>query len=476
MLKVGSAFLLLTVVTCQDTQREAVEYLANYGYIATNGDQTRPYVDATALEEAVMDFQKFAGLVPTGELDRDTIDMMKTRRCGKEDKVSNYVIQGSKWPKKSITYSILSYPTNRGISRNDVKQKIRQAFDMWEKASPLRFQETSSGSADIKIKFAKYDHGDKNPFDGEGGVLAHAYYPRFGGDAHFDDSEQWSVIPNNGIQVLNTLTHEFGHSLGLSHSRVPGSIMAPFYKGWDTKLQLNQDDKKGIQALYGPPQDRPTVTKRPVTKDSELCGARLDAAVQTYDGSSYVFSGDKYWKLTSDSIAAGFPRKISSDWPGLPDNIDAAVTWRTHKVTYFFKGSQYWRFKDRSPSPGYPKNIMSSWSGLPANIDAAFSWGRNKDLYFFQGSQYWKYNTRMEKVEPGYPKSISLWKDVPQGIEAALSLNNGKSYIFKDGNYWRLDGDRKAVARSDLPFPRNAGQWWFGCPKKTNSIPLTDGK
>ena len=60
----------------------------------------------------------------------------------------------------------------------------------------MRFRERISGLVDKEILFARGAHADINAFNGPGGVLAHAYFPGFGaisGDAHFDDSENWSA-------------------------------------------------------------------------------------------------------------------------------------------------------------------------------------------------------------------------------------------------------------------------------------------
>eukprot|EP00092_Neocalanus_flemingeri_P054814 GFUD01064627.1.p1 GENE.GFUD01064627.1~~GFUD01064627.1.p1 ORF type:complete len:281 (-),score=72.18 GFUD01064627.1:90-866(-) len=258
--------------------------------------------------------------------------------------------------------------------------------------------------------------------------------------------------------------------------------MAPFYKGWDPNLRLGEDDKRGIKSLYGKtdrpnPTAKPKPTARPTrptrpnpptgpTDNKDLCSSKIDAIVQTSDGTSYVFKGDNYWKLTSDRVAPGYPRKISQDWPGLPGNIDSALTWKKNGVTFFFKGDQYWRFEGQSPSPRYPKDI-SEWPGLPTNLDAAIEWGKNENFYFFKGSQYWKYDTDLRTMAEGYPKDISAWQNVPGNVDAAFQWRNGKTYFFKFGNYWRFNDETVSVDRSNPTFPRDAGQWWYGCPKKS---------
>ena len=78
-----------------------------------------------------------------------------------------------------------------------------------------------------------------------------------GGDAHFDSDEVWTTsersVSKYRASVFAVSIHEFGHSLGLSHSSVEGSLMYPWYSmeiPEDARLPL--DDRIAIQHLYGP--------------------------------------------------------------------------------------------------------------------------------------------------------------------------------------------------------------------------------
>ncbi len=137
--------------------------------------------------------------------------------------------------------------------------RIQQSLDRWEEISGIQFVRRTSAGNDWDDGAAWGSTGNNSrgdiriggkPIDGNSGVLAYASFPTFG-DIVLDVAENWGSSPNQNRFMRNIVTHEAGHSIGLSHvcSSNGTYLMEPFLT-----LSIDgpfHDDIRGAQRHYG---------------------------------------------------------------------------------------------------------------------------------------------------------------------------------------------------------------------------------
>uniref|UniRef100_A0A671YEG7 Matrix metallopeptidase 25b n=1 Tax=Sparus aurata TaxID=8175 RepID=A0A671YEG7_SPAAU len=509
--------LLFTVVSLSFVQ----DWLSRYGYLPPADPRTSKLQTKDGLEKAIRVMQRFGGVQETGVLDHETLKLMSTPRCSLPDIVGSedmrrrrrrrrkrYALSGLKWHKTDLTWSVHSYPSTTlspGMAPSLVDNILTHAFKAWSDAAPVNFRRLSTDSrgaaagGDIRVSFNRFLHEDGYPFDGQGGTLAHAFFPsrdEVAGDTHFDDDEIWSYGGDSGSTDLFTVAvHEFGHALGLSHSSSDPSIMRPYYQGAVGNIQhfkLELDDKLAIQQLYGVKDERPSGGVDPdlprlpspppprATQPSEplfpeRCRGGFDA-VANIRGEVFFFKGEHFWRTKRDgSLVSLNPAQIKNFWIGLPqgtNKIDAVYERKSDSRIIFFIGSQYWVFKDTVAMTGYPRPIsewnMSRRSGVMVDrVEAAFIWAHNGKTYLFSGGEFWRFDesrkgeeTNMQP-EPGYPRDNSLWAGVPNHMDDIISWGEGDAYFFKDNLYWVL---KNGGLNQEVVTPKSIAVDWLRCP------------
>jgi hypothetical protein len=182
------------------SREDALSWFNNYGYNPCLNTNVQCSLSFTSILE---EYQKRFRLKITGTLDESTKEHMNRPRCGNKDKSIaelNTVARLSavaklstyKWTRSSLNYSLRGYPTQ--LTQTATKNIIREAFKAWVDYIPMKIEETCSEStcqADFVLDFNREQHSDNYPFDGNGGTLAHAFFPQ-DGRVHFDKDETWT--------------------------------------------------------------------------------------------------------------------------------------------------------------------------------------------------------------------------------------------------------------------------------------------
>nr|XP_019941175.1 PREDICTED: macrophage metalloelastase-like [Paralichthys olivaceus] len=453
----------------QEELSKAQDYLSQFfsevGVSAPNS-VWRSSLDS--FEDTLRKMQEFYGLQVTGHLDTNTMDVMNRPRCGFTD-VSQYShFDGRpKWQKTLVTYRIKNYTPD--LSQVDVDATIAKALKIYSDVIPLDFKQIDSGTADIMIIFKSGDHGDFAPFDGQSGVLAHAFSPGagHGGDTHFDEDENWTLT-SGGANLFLVAAHEFGHALGLAHSQVQTALMYPTYKYVNTEgYKLPDDDIQGAQAIYGiratsvqpaaepEPNPQPTIKPLPEPQPTpeldpeptpDWCTRDIvfDAAT-SIRRNLYFFRDGHFWKRSSswDGITM---KSIQSVWPGI-SKVDAAYE---HKNTViFFEGDHYWRISGNTVLPDYPKPLRGF--GLPPyvkKVDAAVHVPFTSKTLIFVGRKYWSYNERKGRMDFGYPRLIKIeLPGIGYRVDAAF-VNSGYLYFSSGPRQIEYHYQRRRVMRT----------------------------
>lgn len=505
----SSDFNFSTPEPVSKVQVLAMRFMQKFGYLPKEDINAASYFDTRSLEKDIIRVQKFGNIPQTGVIDNATLQLMETPRCGLPDvdpyedqgehiRRKRFILGGDGWKKRKITYLVANWSPQLRTKEN-VQRELRRAFDAWSTYSNLQFLEVNHTTADIIIYFASYDHSDGYAFDGPSGILAHAYYPyefgSYGGDVHFDESEEWTIRPKDdysGLDFFTVAVHEIGHSLGLAHSPVSGSIMFPYYKGYKPSFSLDYDDVMAMWELYikrkldGDDEyfkSTTTTTTTPATYPDE--DHQADAAGDNEgDGVDRRKNGGREEEEEEDDFyeedrkrREEEERRREEERKRQREEDEERKRWeeeiRKKEVEARRREEEERRRWEEEEEESWVKRKEGDTTKAPPTLPNICHGSYDavallrQELFIFKDEYLWRYSAR-GRLREGYPSLIrSLFPALPtflKKVDAVFERYSDSSIIFFIGKYYYVhDGDR-LVEGSPLPLTN------LGLPQVQTSI------
>jgi len=466
---------LFPIISPAPIPNSTIGYLLRFGYLSPPGNALHSQLSDARVQASIIHLQKFAHLPVTGLIDTATLQLLQKPRYGVPDFMSGtfsnrhrrFVLQGQKWEKDLIYWSFdtSSVPLDSRL----IHTEIRHAFSSWSDISKIRFQESAPANADILIRFGTLRHGDHYVFDGEGGILGHAFFPGsgLGGDVHLDGDEIWfthSHTNQTGTNIYSVLLHEIGHSLGLAHSDVESAVMYPWYRQYNYGHKPSRDDHNALQVIYGSPNRfAPNPHFRPVNVNittqiiPSLCSTTFDI-VTNIRGNIFFFKDIYYFRYLENGFLDTQARKIRGIWPALPSNLTKLDAVYSHNYDVFiFIGEYFWRFEDAIfLHRGSPEHISSLSIPWPISSVSSAVYLRSEEMgYLFSGNRSWPVIDTDFKLQYHSAKVLQFPAFLSRPINSVFQYNDSLVLLVVNRSFFIYNLQNYSVtwlSRFDLPF------------------------
>lgn len=237
----------------------------------------------------------------------------------------------SLWNKHYLTYSVENDFNNTKI--------VNEAIKEWN-ISSLELEQVSPGQGDIKFYFKNLPPNVLGLSEGPGkGVV---------------------IITRNesSINITKIIQHEFGHALGLQHSKNDKSLMFWVHASYQ---QILESDRQEIYELYkcrydsvtllnaytylkfkGRYYERIDLNTEYTTKD-KIWNPVITKVTSMYrnDSNYIILSGNKYFEF-NNIMQFEKEGSILEKIPNISYNVSAILTLKNGTIIYFFENKYIW--------------------------------------------------------------------------------------------------------------------------------------